>query len=174
MNKINFAKTNLKKRSPKKLLFKKLPLMLCITAIAVMFTLQIMQWTTMSAVCREKLRLEKQLAPFNQLVTEKKKLEEELPVLEKTVLKMERAKQIQDPFFVLFNAIHTFLGAAGSIESLAITKKKLEITISASSVKTAQEFMYKLAQLPSVSLLDLSSIHRGTTQLLFNINGKLA
>ncbi len=174
MNKINFAQKNHAHRTTKKFfLFKKLPLMFCIAALALMATLQIMQWFTLHNVRQEKQLIEKRLAPFNQLNGETKKLENELPALEKTVKKMEQAKQAQDPFMQLFHSIHTILGTTGSVESLSITKKQLELTISCANVKTAQEFMDKLAQNPAISSIDLSSIRKGATQLLFAITGTL-
>lgn len=142
--------------------------------IAVMLTLQITQWLTLHGLRQQKQLIEQRLTPFNQLSCEQKKLEDELPSLEKTVTTIEHAQPDQDLFLSLFNAIQALLGPTGSVESLALNGKKIELTIGLASVKTAQEFMDKLAQLPAVNSVELGSIHKGATQLLFAINGTLA
>ena len=174
MNKINFIQKNSSHRASKKnYLFKLMTIIFSAIALATIITLQTMQWVTLRNLRQEKQRIEKQLAPLDLLVIEKQKLEKEIPSLEKRVYIMENTQPSQDQFLNLFNAIYALIGAAGSIESLSIAHKKLELTINLASIKAAQDFIEKLAALPIINTIDLDSIRKGGSTFIFSITGTL-
>lgn len=173
MNKINFAPQQRTKRSVSKRSFSLWPIIICSIVLSITFFLQLQQWVTLHHINQEKQLLEKKLAPFNQISGSQQKLQDELPSLEKTVRIMEHAQPQQDRFLGIYQSIRTLLGAGGSLESLTLTGKKLELTIGLASVKAAQQFIDQLAQVPTMSSLELGSIRKGATHLLFTITGTL-
>jgi hypothetical protein len=173
MNKINFAPHS-QQRSSLHSSFSRGTLVITGTVICIMAILQIKQWTALRALRQEKLSLEKRVAPLSQFSCSKQKLQDELPALEKAVNVVERTHPQHDLFLELYQSIRTLLGTNGSLESLTLAKKKLELTIGVGSVKAAQKFLDQLAQTPTVSSLELEAIHKGATNLLCSITGTLS
>lgn len=173
MNKINFARNTPTSRPAHAKKPIRWILIVCALIILGMLTLQTIQWNALHKTKTNRLCIEQGLSPLDRVSCEKKNFNDELPVLEKTACIIEKAQPDQDPFLSLYHTVCSLIGT-GSLEALSCAGKKVELSLALASVKAAQSFIDKLADLPVVSSVNLGAIRKGPGGLIFSIEAQLA
>jgi len=171
MNKINFAQSKNKVKtgwSPK------ITASFIITIVSLVIFLQFKQWNSLQSVKKEKAARTKKVARLGSILQEKSELEKIEVIARKKLEKIEKVKNNPHTYFEIFNEINQTLRGVGSLESLSMFQKNLELTISCASIKEATRFMQSITELPFVSSLELVSIHPKASLFSFKMSGKLA
>ena len=170
MKKINFA--NIAKKSKVKL-SSKITIGFVLLTLSLVTFLQINQWNKLKSIEEEKSFHTKKVNKLSSVVEEKNELEKEETFLKNKLEKIERVQNNPHTHFEIFNTINTALQHTGSLESLNLLQKKLEITILCQDIKEATRFMKTMIELPSISSLQIVSIHPKAHQLCFKLLGNL-
>ena len=171
MNKINFAnvtkKTNTNWSS-------KLAVGLIITVFSIITFLQIKQWNRLHRIKKEKSFHTQKISTLNSVLEEKMELEKKETLIRKKLNKINKAQNNPHIYFETFNAINNALLNRGSLESLNMFRKQINLTVCCLNIKEATRFMQGMIELPYVSSLQLVSIYPKANLLSFKMSGKLA
>lgn len=171
MNKINFAKINTSKN--KRLKITHLSTALMFVTVGVIAFVQNKQWNKLKAIKAEWNFHSKHASSFNQELEEKNKLQQEYELLSKKVSKINLVRNNPHQQFSLFTAINRALGKDTQLEALAVSKKKLDMSITCPDIKRATKFMRKVCEQPTVNSLRVRSIKPAKNGLQFTMTGAL-
>ncbi len=169
MKTINFAHQHKKKLfTPIKSLF-----IICFF-ISVALFFHINQKIILQNLKKQKLFFEKKTNNFDQLIHEKQVLINKEQLLKKKAAKLEKIEKNKYPFFSIFNHITKSLGTTNSLKTLSLSGKKISIKLDCQQIKKATRCMEKIAELPFVSSLHLTSMIAHQNRFIFAITGKLS
>lgn len=172
MEDINFADIKIKQNKEFSLWIK-----LSIIAIAcTIFVLTIITIKEIRQINIIKKDIQKHIhtnKELNAILTEKRNLIEEKTKLTKQLNMIHALKEIPKKKLALLTNIYTMLPQNISIESIAIKKTNLDITIICNDNQTVDIFIQTISDFPQIRKIKIVSIKNKNNQLIFTLKGKI-